>query len=702
MGHMLKYHFLAALMALAASAHAEPDTTPDTVAALVTDQSQLAARGAVDLALQLTPQPGWHLYWKNYGDTGSATSVSFTGWPAQSVVSDWDYPTPHRLPFGELMNYGFNQPITLLAKVTLPKNLSGKPFKVTAAANWLACTEEVCVPEHKDFSLLISGAAQDAKTGQIFASARAALPDRSGWPAAFHVANGQFQLKVKSGVDLSAVRSVEFFPDTAPLIVHMAPQLVLKKAGDIWLETQADIKAPPADIRGVLVIVDKDGTRHGHDLQFTRADAPLMTPDDAVVVGDMPQAQSSSPGKTLPFWLAFGFAFAGGLLLNLMPCVFPILALKAFALARAGESEHHARQEGLAYTAGVIATFAVIGGILLALRSGGGAIGWGFQLQDPRIVAGLGLLMVVVALNLAGVFDVGSRLGNLGGALTQKSGAAGAFWTGALAVVVATPCTAPFMAGALGAALALPPVGGMAIFIGLGLGMALPFLLLGYVPAFRRLLPRPGAWMDGFKRFLAFPMLATALWLFWVVGQLTDTTGMAAALAAALLLALGLWLWGRPATWVRGLGALALLAGAAVPFFMAQLPVSSASAAPSTATAMATEPYSDARLAELVGQGKPVFAYFTADWCISCKVNERVAIDRDEVASAFKANGVTVLVGDWTRRDEVLGKVLERHGRAGVPLYLFYGKGAALETPVVLPQVLTPDILITAATTAAK
>ncbi len=686
---MIRFFSLLCLL-LAAPAFAEPDTHPDTNVALFTDSA--ASADVVHLALQMTPKKGWHLYWKNYGDTGSATTVDFSGLPKAAIVADWQYPTPHRLPFGELMNYGYKQPITLLTDIRLPKNASAAT--VTAKAQWLACTEEVCVPESHDFTLTLGAqSATPPQTAKIFADARAALPAASAWPANFHLASGQFQLKITLPEISPEIKSVEFFPDTAPLIKHIAPQLALKDGNTIWLETQADVRTAPDTLNGVLVLVGADGTRQGHALSFRQTADALAPPPGAAILGDMPTASQTPTKPPLNFAVAFLFAVAGGLLLNLMPCVFPILALKAFALARSGESQAEARREGLAYTAGVLLTFAAVGGALLALRSGGAAIGWGFQLQDPRIVAALGLLMVAVSLNLAGLFEFGSRLGNIGSGLAHKSGASGAFWTGALAVIVATPCTAPFMAGALGAALALPPLAGMAVFLGLGLGMALPFLLLGVLPAFRRLLPKPGAWMESFRRFLAFPMLATALWLFWVVGQLTSTTGMAASLAAALLLALGLWFWGRAPVLVRGLGVVALLGAIAAPFFIGQVAPAAARVAP--ADQLAHEPYSDARLAALVRQGKPVFAYFTADWCISCKVNERVAIERAEVVSAFSKAGVVTLVGDWTRRDAALGKTLERHGRAGVPLYLYYPKGASLSAPQVLPQVLTPDLLIT-------
>jgi DsbC/DsbD-like thiol-disulfide interchange protein/cytochrome c biogenesis protein CcdA len=692
-------------------AHAAPDTRPDTQVSLLADATRVASDGTVALALRMVPRKGWHLYWKNYGDTGAETKIDFSGWPTKTIISPWQYPTPARLPFGELMNFGYKKPITLLTTATLPKKTGTAQLSITAKISWLACTEEVCVPEDKTVVLavpLAPGSVSSTTPGAalsnvkaIFAEGAKEVPRTPAWPAQFHVAAGQFQITIPTDIDLAATSAVEFFPNTAPLVLHVAPQLVLKKDRQIWLETTVDPAAVLGDVSGVVVLVTKDGSRRGYDLAFAKSDVALAPPSDADVVGDMPVIIPGRPAKpSLPFGLAFVFAVLGGLLLNLMPCVFPILALKAFSLARAGESDRQARRDGLGYTAGVLATFALIGGALLALRSGGAAIGWGFQLQDPRIVAALGLLMVLIALNLAGLLDVGTRLGTVGTDLARQSGAAGAFWTGALAVVVATPCTAPFMAGALGAALALPPLAGVGIFLGLGLGMALPFLALGFLPSVRRLLPRPGAWMESFKHFLAFPMLATALWLFWVVGQLTDSTTMALVIGAGLLLALAAWLWARPSKLARSAGVVMALCGLAVPVLALRLPPASASASASAATtspsarAATNAPYSDARLADLVKAGTPVFAYFTADWCISCKVNERVALNREEVAAAFKAQGVAILVGDWTKRDAALGKVLERYGRAGVPLYLYFPKGAALDKPLVLPQVLTPGLLI--------
>jgi thiol:disulfide interchange protein len=366
-----------------------------------------------------------------------------------------------------------------------------------------------------------------------------------------------------------------------------------------------------------------------------------------------------------------------------MPCVFPILSLKALSLARAGETAAAARREALAYAGGVIATCLALGGLLLALRAGGAAIGWAFQLQDPRVILLLLLLITAIALGLAGLFQL--PVVAAGDRLTRSEGLRGAFFTGALAAFVATPCTGPFMGAALGAALVLPTLGALAIFAGLGLGLALPFLLLGFVPALRRLLPRPGRWMETFQRILSLPMFLTALGLAWILGRQTGVDGMALGLGAALLLGIALWWLGRGGRW-RALIVLAV-AVAAPPF---QLPAEPAAQASQAEGPLAAEPFSEARLAELRAARTPVFVYFTADWCLTCKVNERGAMAAAEVADSFRARGIKVLAGDWTRGDPAIGRFLESHGRSGVPLYLYYAPGRDAD---VLPQLLTAATL---------
>jgi thiol:disulfide interchange protein len=374
-------------------------------------------------------------------------------------------------------------------------------------------------------------------------------------------------------------------------------------------------------------------------------------------------------------------AILGGLLLNVMPCVFPILSLKALSLAKLGGDEAGVRKEALAYTAGAVVICLALGAAVLALRAAGTSAGWAFQLQDPRVILLLLLLVTAIALNLAGLFELPSI--GIGGRLASAGGATGAFWTGALAAFVATPCTGPFMAAALGAALLLPLPAALAVFAGLGFGLALPFLILGFVPAARRRLPRPGPWMNRLRHLLSVPMFLTALGLAWVLGRQSGVDGMAIGLAAALLLGLTLWWVGRKHGDGRGLLRLAP-AAAALAAGLLLLPVGGQVKA--TAAPLATEPFSDARLEALRAEGRPVFAYFTADWCITCKVNEKTVLAREEVSRAFSNGKVAVLVGDWTGGDAAIGRFLEAQGRSGVPLYIYYPPG---KPPQILPQLLT-------------
>jgi len=406
----------------------------------------------------------------------------------------------------------------------------------------------------------------------------------------------------------------------------------------------------------------------GLSLTARRGDVPAAgTP----VATDRAAEGEQGPG----LFVALLGALLGGLILNIMPCVFPILSLKALGLARAGETQAEARREALAYAAGVILMCLALGGLLLALRAGGAAVGWAFQLQDPRVILLLLLLVTAISLNLAGLFPLPMLAGGEG--LTRKEGAAGAFFTGALAAFIATPCTGPFMGAALGAALVLPAAGALAVFAGLGLGLALPFLALGFIPALRRRLPRPGPWMATLQRILSVPMFLTALGLAWILGRQTGVDGMALGLLGALMLGLGLWWLGRGGRWFAS----ALILASAAPLLL----VREASPAP-LESPLAAERFSEARLSRLRAAGMPVFVYFTADWCLTCKVNERGALARPAVADAFRARGIAVLVGDWTRGDAAIGRFLERHGRSGVPLYIYYAPGREAE---VLPQILT-------------
>jgi thiol:disulfide interchange protein len=429
-------------------------------------------------------------------------------------------------------------------------------------------------------------------------------------------------------------------------------------------------------------------------LRVERADGSVMGVELASSEGPVPPATPFNAASAGPALLpAFGLALLGGLLLNLMPCVFPILSLKAMSLAKAGTGEAAARSEGLAYTAGVLLSTLALGGIAIALARAGEGAGWAFQLQDPRVILFLLLLTLAIGLNFAGLFEVELRGTGAGQALAAKPGAGGAFFTGVLAAFVATPCTGPFMAGALGAALVLPPLAGLLVFAGLGLGLALPFLLIGFVPALRRRMPQPGPWMATFRRVLAIPMLLTAVALAWVLGRQAGVNALAFGLLAALLVALGLWWLGlrqrrlAPAA-VPAMAALA--AALLAPIALPRLTADPAVAAPVAPAGLQGIAFSEPELARLQAARTPTFLYFTADWCITCKVNEKGALSDGQVADAFRAAGIQVMVADWTRPDPVIARFLEARGRAGIPLYLFYGADGRVTE---LPQLLTPAML---------
>lgn len=666
-------------MLIAAPAFAATGAETHIKAAFVSETLTPAPGRTFTLALAMTPDPGWHGYWKNTGDAGMETLVDWS-LPAGASAGPLLYPVPERLLIAGLMNYVYEGPYAHLVTITLPPGLRpGTALPIRAKVDWLACTDKICVPEQASLSLdLVVGDGRiDPAARARFDAWRSALPKPLGSKARFEVKSGMMRIGIPIP-DALPLDGPWFYPAKGGVIDHAAEQAI-SRSGDFLI---VEVPAKKADasldaVAGVLALGPGNG--------LTVEAAPGAVP----AAGDPVASGSGARGTgDLPMILAtFAAAMLGGILLNIMPCVFPILSLKALSLARAGESAADARRDALAYAAGVILVCVGLGITLLALRSGGSALGWAFQLQDPRVILILLLLVSAIGFNLAGLFEL-PMLG-LGDRLAGGQGVAGAFWTGALAAFVATPCTGPFMAAALGAALVLPAAAAIAIFVGLGLGIALPFLALGFIPALRRRLPRPGPWMGTVRHILAVPMFVTALGLAWILGRQAGVNAMSAGLGAAMLLVVALW-WvgarqrrGADHPWRP-----------ALPLLLAAVAV--AAVLPREAPALAAsgqegEPFSEARLAEIRSQGEPVFLYFTADWCLTCKVNEKAAIERAEVRDAFARGNVAVMVGDWTRGDPVIGRFLARHGRSGVPLYLFYPAGGG--EPRVLPQILTPSML---------
>jgi thiol:disulfide interchange protein len=630
---------------------------------------------SVTIAFVMRPAAGWHGYWRNPGDAGAEPSVEWRlppGWQAGPL----QYPVPTRKTLLGLMNYVFEGDYALLATLRVPETAEpGVTVPIDARLDYLVCTAELCVPETANVSIELHTIVPGARDA-AFEGFRRALPRPLGQPARFAVAGDRVRIAIPYPAG-AAIADPYFFPVTPEALNHAAAQTVSRAGDYLIVETVGGRAAASlASLEGVLAI----GGGAGLELTAMPGEVPVTGDVIATTSGDSAPATGPSGGGASILFALLG-ALAGGVILNVMPCVFPILSLKALNLARAGADERAARGEALAYAAGVIAVCLALGAGLLALRAAGVAAGWAFQLQEPRVILLLMLLVTAIALNLAGLFHLPALAG--GDRLAQSGGARGAFFTGALAAFVATPCVGPFLGLALGAALVLPAWAALAVFTGLGLGLALPFLLLGFVPALRRRLPRPGAWMARFQRILSIPMFATALGLAWVLGRQAGVDGMTLGLGAAMLLGLGLWWLGRRQESGRTWLALALVAVAV----LAPLPfIRTAEAAPAAPDAFASEPFSEARLAELRAAGTPVFVNFTADWCLTCKVNERATLHQDEVVAAFRDKGIAVLVGDWTRGDAGITRFLERYGRSGVPLYLYYAPGREAE---ILPQILT-------------
>jgi len=659
-------------------AQAQQQQRANHIAAELVAQGPVKAGETVELAILMTPEPAWHGYWSNPGDAGYGMQLDWSlplGWKA----GDPEYPVPQTLLISGLMNHVYEGQYAVLVPIEIPADARPGTVPITLNAQWLACTNEICVPERGTLATTVVVGGTGAQEPR-FDAWRASIPPLIDSTAHFAVAGLQLRIAIPLPASLE-IPSPHLFLAERDLIDYAAPQ-VFRRKGDMLVAELKLRQAPPAGLPGVSGILKLDG--RGGGITFA-AEA------GAVPQGGETIRSAGGGGADLPpLWSLLALALAGGLLLNIMPCVFPILSLKALSLARAGESEAGARREGLAYTAGVVLACLALGGLMLALRAAGNEIGWAFQLQEPGVVAALLLLAAAITANLAGLYELPSL------SVPGKGGRSGAFATGLLAAFVATPCTGPFMAAAMGAALLLPTAAALSLFAVLGLGIALPFLALGFLPPLRRMLPRPGPWMNTFRRIMAVPMGLTALallWLAWRLGGLTFALALVvmAAVLIGLLAAGGARQRTGSRAWplvLAGIAALTL-AGFAI------LPAVFAPPSRNQEGVIAAQPFSAAALAEARASGKPVFVWFTADWCLTCKVNEGVAIEREETRRAFDQAGVIALKGDWTRRDAEITRFLTAQGAAGVPLYLWYPAGGDAQQ---LPQVLTPGILTDLAT----
>jgi thiol:disulfide interchange protein/DsbC/DsbD-like thiol-disulfide interchange protein len=675
-----------------AGAQTGPAGPRHVTASLVAETQTVTPGRPFQVALRQIIQPGWHTYWLNPGDSGLPTAIEWTlppGFKASPIV----WPTPKRIAYGPVVDYGYENEILLAVTIEVPANLApGSEIALSAHASWLVCSD-TCIPEDSELAISARVAAQaepDPYWAERFALNRANLPLPNPFPTTTTVADGKIVVDIKTG-DASRLRDVMFFPEEANVIDDGAPQeLSVRPDGLTLTLLRNGAKPPPAVFKGLLVFHDS----------AAQADAG---PKAILISAPLVSGSPDTLGAFAFLWAAV-LAFAGGFLLNLMPCVLPVLSIKAFALVdNARASPRAARLQGVAYGAGVLLSFAVIAALLIGFRAAGAELGWGFQLQSPVFVAAMIYVLFAVGLNLSGVFSFGDRLAGVAGELGSVERYSGSFLTGALATFIATPCTAPFMAAALGYAITQPWYRSLVIFEAVGLGLAFPYLAIAYSPGLRRFLPRPGIWMLRLKQFLAFPIYGTAVWLAFVLAQESGALGVTAALAGLVLIAFAVWLYDvmrasehrwRP----LGVGCSALAAfGACALLVLTNADRASPVVGAPKAETLTWLPFSTARIDELQAGGRPVFVDFTADWCITCKLNERVALADRAVLRAFAEAGVATLRADWTRQDPAVTRMLEANGRAGVPLYLFYprpGPAGVRRRAVVLPQILTAETIL--------
>ncbi|EKD99080.1 MAG: hypothetical protein ACD_23C00144G0002 [uncultured bacterium] len=642
------------------------------------------------VGLQLRHQPDWHTYWKNSGDSGLATRLSWT-LPAGVLAGDIAWPLPVKIPIGNLANYGYENTVLLPVPLTITPDfkpsLVNPELAIKLQASWLVCKLE-CVPQDGEFVLRIPVKGSTAIHGAAFDAALKAQPQALKEAGSIAIEGQTLKVSV-AGLPVGLQgKNLDFFPET-PEIIETAARWKQSWQGEVWT---AEVPLSPHRSASPelmpLVLAGKMGNER---LGFiTQAKVSGIWP--AMVPLSLSGAATSSPpisvSSNLPvsLWMAMLGALLGGMILNLMPCVFPVLAIKVVGFARHGSNQRHQRVGGLAYSAGVVLSFVALGALMLVLRSAGEQLGWGFQLQSPAVVAALAVLFTVIGLNLAGLFEFGQFVPGRVAMLEAKNPSVNAFLSGILAVVIASPCTAPFMGVSLGLALALPAAQALTIFAALGLGMALPYLAASWSPALARKLPRPGVWMATFRHAMAFPMFATVVWLVWVLGQQSGINGAAALLALLLSLALVIWALGlqgrsRMVMATVSLAALAFLAGSIGQNVIKPLENNNA-----TASTALWQPWSPGKVDQLLATGTPVFVDFPAAWCVTCQYNKSTTLANKEVLADFATRQVTLLRADWTRRDAAITAELAQLGRNGVPVYVLYQTGRA---PVVLSEILS-------------
>ncbi len=698
---MLRLISLAALvlLALAPAARAQAPGERQVEASLHSSRAAVAPGERFTIVLRQNIREHWHTYWRNPGSSGEPTELTWTT-PAGASAGEIQWPAPEAIPFAMLVNFGYEGEVLFPIELTAPANARpGDVLNFVADAYWLVCSD-ICIPEQArlDFAVPVAATGRDDATwAPRVAAALAALPRPQPGVDARITAGSLARLSLTLP-NVGELRNARFFAFNRDVVAPAEPQHPRAGAGGLSFSLSPGVadNLGQAPLDGVVAFDVREGgqwVRRGVEILAQPGEALAGTSDRAAPMSDdyaLAELESgggdgavagAQPMTPLALGAAIALAFLGGLILNIMPCVLPVLSVKALSFA-GGAQAGEARRQGLFYFIGVMVTFLALAGTLIALRSAGEAVGWGFQLQAPWVTSALALLFFVIGLNLLGVFEIGGGLQNVGSGLAASSGDAGSFFTGALAVIAATPCTAPFMAGAIGAALTQSAGVTLLIFAALALGFALPLTLLHFAPGLQQLIPKPGPWMERTRNVLAFPMFAAAVWLAWVMAEQTGPMGVLALLSVVAAIAFALFVarWGR--VWMAvGVVALALTG------VFTWRPLVGIE----TRAVLTSEPWSAARVTQLRSEGRGVFVNFTAAWCVTCKVNEAAALANPGTAQAFADANVAYLVGDWTNQDPAIAAALAEHGRAGVPLYLYYPPTGE---PVVLPQILSQELIL--------
>ena len=661
---------------------------------VITNQTNVSGGETIRLGIQQNIYPKWHTYWINPGDSGLATAINWD-LPAGFEAGDLEWPVPEKIPFGPLTNYGYEGDVVLLQNLTIPSSTGTDPITLKGTVDLLVC-HDICIPESHDVSLTLNGDAQPQ--AEKISAAEKKLPQESIGNVTYSDNGSDLVFEIPAPSNAASIKSVELLPLTWGGVSNPAEARFTVEE-NILTVTQAKAEGDGQELQTyplLIKISDQNGDESVYSIEAKKnASSPAIKNTEA---------SETIESDSVSFWQAALFAIFGGIILNLMPCVFPVLSMKALSLVKLkGEEEKEARRHGIAYTAGILISFALIGGVLIALKAAGAEIGWGFQLQNPVIILSLAYLVFIIGLNLAGYFEFSNAFAGVGQKQAQASGTKGAFFTGVLATLVATPCTAPFMGVALGYALTQNAVIAMSVFLALGFGLALPYLALCYIPSLREKLPKPGLWMDQFKQFLAFPMFLTTAWLVWVLAQQGGSTVVAVSLVGMVLIALGLWLHKNFLS--NGKKSKTAFVAISVTFILLigtfnisnALNIRQEKNETAQESGQNWEDFSNEKLNTLLDGDQPIFTNMTAAWCITCQVNDRVALKRDAAKELFAEKNIAYLKGDWTLKDAEITKYLNKFDRQGVPMYVYYGPrdtatGKRPE-PVVLPQILTPSIV---------